>query len=292
MRGEEQLSLSLMATLRTVLLAVASRWQGRQFTMRHPLSPPPLCGLCCRPLRLAGKGDSSRVGVPSLATTLRTTAGFSIPCIEACDLRRDFAMHMPPKVFAQDMSPDTPNRFYALKGADLPLNGVFDKAETGASKRLCKSYEECLQEAKDVGVTMMKISDPFMFGHCVKAYFKDVFAKYNDIFYRLGVALHKGLRDVYKVSALSEEEKTAISLRATPSPSRNMLQCSWQLASLSATIREKFNDNYKILELSTAIIQGFTSMVLRQCAIPSLYEVLSIHRFAKRIFITLLFYLV
>ena len=82
-------------------------------------------------------------------------------------------------------------------------------------------------------MTMMKISDPFMFGHCVKAYFKDVFATYNDIFYRLGVALHKGLRDVYKVSALSEEEKTAISLRATHSPSRNMMQCSCQLLSVS-----------------------------------------------------------
>jgi len=30
--------------------------------------------------------------------------------------------------------------------------------------------------------TMMKVSDPIIFGHCVKTYFKDVFAKYNDVF--------------------------------------------------------------------------------------------------------------
>ena len=51
-------------------------------------------------------------------------------------------------------------------------------------KRLCEFYEECIQEAKDLGVlfslhlkaTMMKIPDPIMFGHCVKVYFRMFFA--------------------------------------------------------------------------------------------------------------------
>merc|ERR1719464_1467362 len=58
---------------------------------------------------------------------------------------------------------------------------------------------------------MMKISDPIMFGHCVKVYFKDVFAKYADTFAKLGVDANNGLGDVYeKIAALPEAEKKAI----------------------------------------------------------------------------------
>ncbi|OLP98542.1 Isocitrate dehydrogenase [NADP] 2 [Symbiodinium microadriaticum] len=46
--------------------------------------------------------------------------------------------------------------------------------------------------------TMMKISDPIMFGHCVKAYFKDVFSKHAQTFEKLGVNANNGLGDVYK----------------------------------------------------------------------------------------------
>jgi len=66
-------------------------------------------------------------------------------------------------------------------------------------------------KAKDVlfslhlKATMMKISDPIMFGHCVKAYFKDVFAKYGDTFAKLGVNANNGLGDVYKkIASLPE----------------------------------------------------------------------------------------
>eukprot|EP00931_Biecheleriopsis_adriatica_P099470 TRINITY_DN73_c0_g1_i6.p1 TRINITY_DN73_c0_g1~~TRINITY_DN73_c0_g1_i6.p1 ORF type:complete len:785 (-),score=224.13 TRINITY_DN73_c0_g1_i6:140-2431(-) len=59
--------------------------------------------------------------------------------------------------------------------------------------------------------TMMKISDPIMFGHCVKAYFKDVFAKYAETFAKLGVNANNGLGDVYKkIASLPEAERTAI----------------------------------------------------------------------------------
>jgi len=72
-------------------------------------------------------------------------------------------------------------------------------------------------KAKDVlfslhlKATMMKISDPIMFGHCVKAYFKDVFAKYEDTFAKLGVNANNGLGDVYKkIASLPEAERKAI----------------------------------------------------------------------------------
>jgi len=80
-------------------------------------------------------------------------------------------------------------------------------------------YEECIQEAKEKGIlfslhlkaTMMKVSDPIMFGHCVKVFFKDVFAKYADTFAKLGVDANNGLGDVYaKIAKLPEAEKKAI----------------------------------------------------------------------------------
>jgi isocitrate dehydrogenase len=46
--------------------------------------------------------------------------------------------------------------------------------------------------------TMMKVSDPIIFGHCVKVYFKDVFAKYGSVFAELKVNVNNGLGDVYE----------------------------------------------------------------------------------------------
>lgn len=86
-------------------------------------------------------------------------------------------------------------------------------------KLLCECYEEAIQEAKASGVlfslhlkaTMMKVSDPIMFGHCVKVFFKDVFAKYKDTFAKLGVNANNGLGDVYKkIASLPDAEKAAI----------------------------------------------------------------------------------
>ena len=45
--------------------------------------------------------------------------------------------------------------------------------------------------------TMMKISDPYIFGQCVKVFYKDVFAKYGSVFEELGVNVSNGLGDVY-----------------------------------------------------------------------------------------------
>merc|ERR1712176_409048 len=59
--------------------------------------------------------------------------------------------------------------------------------------------------------TMMKVSDPIMFGHCVKVFYKDVFAKYSDVFAKLGVDANNGLGDVYKkIASLPKEEEEAI----------------------------------------------------------------------------------
>merc|ERR1719210_2928279 len=95
---------------------------------------------------------------------------------------------------------------------------------------LCDFYEKAIQEAKEKNVlfslhlkaTMMKVSDPIMFGHCVKVFYKDVFAKYKDKFAELGVDANNGLGDVYKkIASLPEAERKAIEadILATYDPS-------------------------------------------------------------------------
>jgi isocitrate dehydrogenase len=62
-----------------------------------------------------------------------------------------------------------------------------------------------------VKATMMKISDPILFGHAVTVYYQDVFAKYADTFDRLGVNPNNGIGDVYtKIQSLPEPERTEI----------------------------------------------------------------------------------
>merc|ERR1719324_1213218 len=86
-------------------------------------------------------------------------------------------------------------------------------------KLLGEFYESAIQLAKEQDVlfslhlkaTMMKVSDPIMFGHCVKVYFKDVFAKHKDTFASLGVDANNGLGDVYKkIASLPEPARRAI----------------------------------------------------------------------------------
>lgn len=59
--------------------------------------------------------------------------------------------------------------------------------------------------------TMMKVSDPIIFGHCVAVFFEDVFKKHGDVLQSLGVDLKNGLGDLYsKIAMLPENQKAAI----------------------------------------------------------------------------------
>jgi isocitrate dehydrogenase len=80
-------------------------------------------------------------------------------------------------------------------------------------------YEKSIARAKSEGVllslhlkaTMMKVSDPILFGHCVKVFFKDVLTKHAATLATLGVDLNNGLGDlVAKIEKLSPAEKAAI----------------------------------------------------------------------------------
>ncbi|MBU1658312.1 NADP-dependent isocitrate dehydrogenase [bacterium] len=90
------------------------------------------------------------------------------------------------------------------------LNDVVDKeimdATFMSAKALQAFYQKTLDDAKANGVlwslhlkaTMMKVSDPIMFGHAVKVFFKDVFAKYGDELAAIGYNPNMGLGDLYK----------------------------------------------------------------------------------------------
>jgi len=59
--------------------------------------------------------------------------------------------------------------------------------------------------------TMMKVSDPIMFGHAVTVYYSDVFEKYADLFDELGVEPNNGIGDVYaKIATLPDARKNEI----------------------------------------------------------------------------------
>ena len=78
-------------------------------------------------------------------------------------------------------------------------------------KEIETAKEEDILLSLHVKATMMKVSDPILFGHAVTTYFKDVFAKYADTFAQLGVNPNNGLGDVYvKIQALPEAQRTAI----------------------------------------------------------------------------------
>ncbi|MDO8795692.1 MAG: NADP-dependent isocitrate dehydrogenase, partial [Vicinamibacterales bacterium] len=86
-------------------------------------------------------------------------------------------------------------------------------------KALRKFYEEQIEDAKKSGVllslhlkaTMMKVSDPVMFGHAVTVFYKDVFDKHAATFKQLGVNPNYGLGDVYaKIKGLPADKKAEI----------------------------------------------------------------------------------
>jgi isocitrate dehydrogenase len=62
-----------------------------------------------------------------------------------------------------------------------------------------------------VKATMMKVSDPIIFGHAVRAYYSDVFEKHGAIFNEIGVDANNGIGDVYdKIAELPDDQQAAI----------------------------------------------------------------------------------
>jgi isocitrate dehydrogenase len=88
-----------------------------------------------------------------------------------------------------------------------------------SKKALCKFYEDEMEDARETGVmlslhvkaTMMKVSHPIVFGHAVKIFYKDAFAKHGKLFDELGVNANNGLSSVYeKIATLPTTKREEV----------------------------------------------------------------------------------
>ena len=88
-----------------------------------------------------------------------------------------------------------------------------------SKKALYEFYEKEIDDAYKTGVmfslhvkaTMMKVSHPIVFGHCVKIFYKDAFAKHGKLFDEIGVNVNNGMADLYgKIATLPQSKQDEI----------------------------------------------------------------------------------
>jgi isocitrate dehydrogenase len=104
------------------------------------------------------------------------------------------------------------------EGLDLQAGEIIDATVMNKAKLLC-FLEEQINAAKKEGVlfslhmkaTMMKVSDPIIFGHCVRVFFKDLFAKHEATFNELVVDVNNGFGDLLgKITSLPDAKRSEI----------------------------------------------------------------------------------
>jgi isocitrate dehydrogenase len=88
-----------------------------------------------------------------------------------------------------------------------------------SKKALLAFYEKEIEDARKTGVmfslhvkaTMMKVSHPIVFGHCVKIFYKEAFEKHGELFEELGVNVNNGMVDLYnKIATLPQSKQDEI----------------------------------------------------------------------------------
>jgi len=88
-----------------------------------------------------------------------------------------------------------------------------------SKKALMEFYEKEIDDAYKTGVmfslhvkaTMMKVSHPIVFGHCVKIFYKDAFAKHGALFDEIGVNVNNGMASLYeKIATLPQSKQDEI----------------------------------------------------------------------------------
>ncbi|MBL7017109.1 MAG: NADP-dependent isocitrate dehydrogenase [Kiritimatiellales bacterium] len=94
------------------------------------------------------------------------------------------------------------------------LDGTFMSAkalDTFLAEQVAATKEAGTLFSLHMKATMMKVSDPIIFGHCVKVYFKDVFEKHANVIAELGVDVNNGLGDLMaKLETLPADKKAEI----------------------------------------------------------------------------------
>ncbi len=106
-----------------------------------------------------------------------------------------------------------------LKPLTKLLSGEVIDSMFMSKKELCDFYEKEIEDAHKTGVmfslhvkaTMMKVSHPIVFGHCVKIFYRDAFAKHGKLFDELGVNVNNGMANLYdKIATLPQSKQDEI----------------------------------------------------------------------------------
>ncbi len=88
-----------------------------------------------------------------------------------------------------------------------------------SKKALLEFYEKEIEDARQTGVmfslhvkaTMMKVSHPIVFGHCVKIFYREAFEKHGKLFEELGINVNNGMVDLYnKIATLPQSKQDEI----------------------------------------------------------------------------------
>ncbi|HAV6897772.1 TPA: NADP-dependent isocitrate dehydrogenase [Vibrio vulnificus] len=114
---------------------------------------------------------------------------------------------------AEEGSKKVLKKAFALQDKEIIDSAVLNKNALVAffEKEIAEAKQQDVLLSLHMKATMMKVSDPVIFGHAVKVYYKDVFAKYGDLFAKLCVDVNNGLGDVYaKIAALPQAQKEEI----------------------------------------------------------------------------------
>jgi len=100
-----------------------------------------------------------------------------------------------------------------LKAGEILDATFMSKNSLGAfyAQQIAKAKQEGILFSLHLKATMMKVSDPIMFGLCVRVFFKDLFTKHNATLASLGVDLNNGFGDLLgKIASLPADQKAAI----------------------------------------------------------------------------------
>ncbi|WP_338415217.1 NADP-dependent isocitrate dehydrogenase [uncultured Sphaerotilus sp.] len=99
------------------------------------------------------------------------------------------------------------------------LDGEIIDSMFMSKQALCDFYEAELEDCRQSGIlfslhvkaTMMKVSHPIVFGHCVRIYYKDAFEKHGALFDELGINVNNGMVNLYdKIKTLPESKRDEI----------------------------------------------------------------------------------
>ncbi|MHB1226905.1 MAG: NADP-dependent isocitrate dehydrogenase [Desulfurivibrionaceae bacterium] len=170
----------------------------------------------------------------------------SVTVAEPCEVRIEFVGE---DGVATVLKPKTP----------LLAGEIFDASAMNV-RSLRAFYAGQIAAAKQDGVllslhlkaTMMKVSDPVMFGHCVSVFYQDVFEKHAATIKELGVNVNNGLGDLYaKIQSLPEAERQVIEADIQATYAKN---CELAMVDSSKGITNLHVPNNVIVDASMPVV--------------------------------------